>query len=55
MEFQPGKKQMFGNETNSHFTETRKRLIDNSKATSHSDPLFLKYKILKINDLGDFN
>ena len=27
------------------------RLIDNSKATSHSDPLFLKYKILKINDL----
>jgi hypothetical protein len=31
------------------------RLIDNSKATSHSDPLFLKYKILKINDLVDFN
>ena len=30
------------------------RLIDNSKATSHSDPLFL-YKILKINDLVDFN
>ena len=31
------------------------RLIDNSKATSHSDPLFLKYQILKINDLVDFN
>ena len=31
------------------------RLIDNSKATSHSDPLFLKYIILKINDLVDFN
>ena len=31
------------------------RLIDNSKAKSHSDPLFLKYKILKINDLVDFN
>ena len=32
------------------------RLIDNSKATSHSDPVFLKYKILKINnDLVDFN
>ena len=31
------------------------RLIDNSKATSDSDPLFLKYKILKINDLVDFN
>ena len=30
-------------------------LIDNSKAMSHSDPLFLKYKILKINDLVDFN
>ena len=29
--------------------------IDNLKATSHSDPLFLKYKILKINDLVDFN
>ena len=22
---------------------------------SHSDPLFLKYKILKVNDLVDFN
>ena len=31
------------------------RYIDNSKAMSHSDPLFLKYKILKINDLIDFN
>ena len=31
------------------------RLIDNSKATSRSDPLFLNYKILKINDLVDFN
>ena len=31
------------------------RLIDNSKATSHNDPLFPKYKILKINDLVDFN
>ena len=31
------------------------RLIDNSKATSHSDPLFIKYNILKINDLVDFN
>ena len=28
------------------------RLIDNSKVTSHSDPLFLKYKILKIDDLS---
>ena len=24
------------------------RLIDNSKSMSHSDPLFLKYKILKV-------
>ena len=32
----------------------QKRAI-RSKATSHSDPLFLKYKILKINDLVDFN
>ena len=31
------------------------RLIDNSKAMSHSDPLFLKYKILKVNDLVDYN
>ena len=31
------------------------RLIDNSKATSHSDPLFHKCKILKIIDLVDFN
>ena len=31
------------------------KLINNSKAMSHSDPLFLKYKILKINDLEDFN
>ena len=31
------------------------RLIDNSKATSHIDPLLLKYTILKINDLVDFN
>ena len=30
-------------------------LIDKSKATSYSDPLFLKYKILKINDLVAFN
>ena len=36
-------------------TQLKKRLIDNSKATSNSDPLFLKYKILKINDLVDFN
>ena len=34
------------------------RLIDNLKAMSHSDPLFIKYlkhKILKVNDLVDFN
>ena len=36
-------------------TQLKKRLIDNSKATSHGDPLFLKYKILKINDLINFN
>ena len=26
------------------------RLIANSKTMSHSDPIFLKYNILKIND-----
>jgi len=31
------------------------RLIDNSKATSHSDPFSLSIRILKINDLVDFN
>ena len=31
------------------------RLIDNSKSMSHSDPIFLKYNILKINDMVDFN
>ena len=31
------------------------RLIDNSKTMSHSDPIFLKYNILKINDMIDFN
>ena len=31
------------------------RLINNSKATSHSDPLFLKHKILTISNLLDFN
>ena len=46
-----------------HILQKRaRRLIYNSKATSHSDPLFLflfssdpLYKILKINDLVDFN
>ena len=46
---------MFGNETNSHFQKRAIRLIDNSKATSHSDPLFPKCKILKINDMVDFS
>ena len=41
---------------NIHILQKRAiRLIDNSKVKSHSDPLFLKYKILKINDLVDFN
>ena len=31
------------------------RLIDNSKKAAHSDPLFLKFKILKIQDMVDFN
>ena len=29
-------------------------LIDNSKAMSHSESLFLRYKILKVNYLVDF-
>ena len=31
------------------------RIIDNAKTASHSDPIFFKYKILKLNDLTDFN
>ena len=31
------------------------RLIDNSKKAAHSNPLFLKFKILKIQDMVDFN
>ena len=31
------------------------RIIDNAKTASHSDPIFFKYKILKLNDLADFN
>ena len=31
------------------------RIIDNAKTASHTDPFFLKYKILKLNDLNEFN
>ena len=31
------------------------RIIDNAKTASLSDPIFFKYKILKLNDLTDFN
>ena len=31
------------------------RLIDNSKTMTHSDSIILKYLILKINDMVDFN
>ena len=51
-----GQKQMFRNETNSYLQKQTIRLIDNSKAMSHMwTSIILKYKILKINDLVDFN
>jgi len=31
------------------------RIIDNAKTASHTDPFFFKYKILKLNDLNQFN
>ena len=31
------------------------RIIENAKTDSHTNPLFFKYKILKLNDLTDFN
>ena len=31
------------------------RIIENAKTASHTDPLFFKYKILKLNDLTEFN
>ena len=31
------------------------RLIENAKTVSHCDPLFLKYRLLKLNDMSDFN
>ena len=31
------------------------RIIENAKTASHTDPLFFKYKILKLNDLTIFN
>ena len=30
-------------------------IIDNAKTALHTDPLFFKIKILKLNDLTDFN
>ena len=30
------------------------RIIDNARTVSHTDPLFLKYKILELNDLTEF-
>ena len=30
------------------------RIIDKAKTALHSDPLFFKYNILKLNDLTDF-
>ena len=46
---------MFRNEKIHILQKRAIKLIDNSKVMSPSDPLFLKYKILKINDLVDFN
>ena len=31
------------------------RIIENAKTASHTDPLFFKYKILKLNDLTESN
>jgi len=31
------------------------RIIEHAKTASHTDPLLLKYKILKLNDLTEFN
>ena len=31
------------------------RIIENSKTALYTDPLFFKYKILKLNDLTEFN
>ena len=31
------------------------KIIDNAKIVSQSDPIFFKYKIIKLNDLTDFN
>ena len=31
------------------------RIIENAKTASHTDPLFFKYKILKLNDFTEFN
>ena len=31
------------------------RIIENAKTDSHTDPLFFKYKILKLNDFTEFN
>ena len=31
------------------------RIIQNAKTASHTDPLFFKYKILKLTDLIEFN
>ena len=31
------------------------RIIENAKTALYTDPLFFKYKILKLNDLTEFN
>ena len=31
------------------------KLVENAKPVSHSYPIFLKYRILKLNDMTDFN
>ena len=31
------------------------KLVENAKPVSHSYPFFLKYRILKLNDMTDFN
>ena len=56
MEFQPMGRNKCSEMKQIHILQKQAiRLIDNSKATSHSDPLFIKYKVLNINDLVDFN
>ena len=50
MELQPG-----GNEKISLLQKCAVRIIDKAKTALQSDPLFFKYKILKLNDLTDFS